>query len=78
MPAIVIDIDIGTSGVGPVKLAAGMSAAVWRKRAFRATSPMPELLCRQVGPAEVPKEGRRATWRLEDKPPTVMASGPQS
>ena len=67
-----------TLGVEPVKLDAGTVAAAWRKRAFWASFPMLELLRRQVQPARVLEEGRRAAWRWRDKLPTMMASGPQS
>jgi len=67
-----------TLGVEAVKLEAGVVAAAWRKRAFWASFPMLELLRRQVGPADVLEEGRRAAWRWRDKLPTVMASGPMS
>ena len=67
-----------TLGVEAVKLEAGVVAAAWRKRAFWASFPMLELLRRQVGPANVLEEGRRAAWRWRDKLPTVMASGPMS
>ena len=67
-----------TLGVQPVKLDAGHVAAAWRKRAFWASFPILELLKRAVKPCDVLGEGRRATWRWQDKLPTIMASGSRS
>jgi hypothetical protein len=67
-----------TLGVQPVKLDAGHVAAAWRKGAFWASFPILELLKRAVKPCDVLGEGRRATWRWQDKLPTIMASGSRS
>ena len=62
-------------GVRPVVLDAGSIGPVWRKRAFWASFNMLPMQARLVPVQAVLEEGRRPSWRWQEKLPTIMASG---